>query len=376
MKPRDEKDLAEFLCSTDSPVKIVGGGTRPIGRPVDATELSTGALSGTRLYEPAALTIVVSAGEPLVKVEELLAENGQRLPFEPGDYREFLGTVGEPTIGAVAAGNISGPRRIQVGACRDFMIGVRFVDGNGSIISNGGRVMKNVTGYDLVKLIAGSRGTLGVVTEIAFKVLPQVEYEITLSLQGLSDASAIAVLGQALGSPCEVSGAAHLSGTGSPTTLLRLEGFEDSVVHRTELLKRILGEYGEIHVDQDQNNVMATWKGLANVRPFSDAEGDVWRLVTKPDRAVQIVGVLRQQIDAEAIYDWGGGLVWLRVPQGIDCRALLGQFPGHATLVRASDETRHRIRPFSRYGHRLDDIAEDIRRRFDPRNLLNPGIMA
>ncbi len=158
MRPESEAELAEMLRRAEAPVVVRGGGTRGVGRPGTGEVLETGGLSGITLYEPGALTLVAGAGTPLAEIEAALAAEGQRLPFEPGDMRGLLGGEGRSTIGGVVAANASGPRRLQAGACRDSLIGVRFVDGAGVVVKNGGRVMKNVTGYDLVKLMAGSLG--------------------------------------------------------------------------------------------------------------------------------------------------------------------------------------------------------------------------
>jgi len=220
--PVTEAELSEIVGSATGPLRIEGGGTRTIGRPVDGAVLSTAGMSGIALYEPGALTIVAQAGTPLADVEAALAAEGQRLPFEPMDHRPLLGTTGESTIGGVVAANVSGPRRIQAGACRDSLIGVRFVDGTGTVIKNGGRVMKNVTGYDLVKLMAGCWGTLGVLSEVAFKVLPAPEAAAAIMIDGPSDLQAVEAMATALGSPFEVTGAAHLPAHGR--TMLRIEG--------------------------------------------------------------------------------------------------------------------------------------------------------
>src|SRR6056297_2647681 len=223
LAPASEAQLAEIVAKTSEPLRVIGGGTRPIGVPVNAQPLTTSGLSGVELYEPGALTLVVKAGTPVAEVERTLAAEGQRLAFEPMDHRGLLATTGEPTIGGVFAANVSGPRRIQTGAARDFLLGVRFVDGSGQVIRNGGRVMKNVTGYDLVKLLAGSYGTLGILTEVALKVLPDTATTATLSIAGLDDETAIAALSRALGSPFEVTGAVHMpQAQGEGRTLIRI----------------------------------------------------------------------------------------------------------------------------------------------------------
>src|SRR6056297_1146264 len=246
LTPQTEAELAAIVAEAEGPFRVKGGGTRPIGAASNATGLTTRALSGVELYEPGALTLVVKAGTPLAEVEALLASEGQRLPFEPMDHRGVLGTTGEPTIGAVFAANVSGPRRIQAGAARDYLLGVRFVDGTGQVLRNGGRVMKNVTGYDLVKLMAGSYGTLGVITEVSLKVLPKSRHTGTLKLEGLSDADAVKALSRSLASPFEVTGAAHLQKgpNGAPVTMLRIEGFENSIAYRAEKLQKLLAPFG------------------------------------------------------------------------------------------------------------------------------------
>ena len=371
-----ERALADIIASTTEPLRIVGGGTRPIGRPITARPLTTRELRGIRIYEPGALTLVVGAGEPLQAVQTLLAENGQCLPFEPVDYRGLLGTIGEPTIGAVAAANISGPRRVKNGACRDFMIGVRLIDGTGEVIGNGGRVMKNVTGYDLVKLVAGSLGCLGVVTEVAFKVLPKADCSASLIIHGLDDAVAISLLADALASPCEVTGAAHLHDDSGPMTAIRVEGFEESVTHRLARLKDIVGAGHDVLIDEDSESVRALWTAIGDARQFHAAKGDVWRWIIKPDQAPRLVESINRQIPVQAIYDWGGGLVWLCCPEGFDCRAAADRICGHATLVRATDATRLAIAPFPPESGRLAQLSDGIRRKFDPRGLLNPGLRA
>ncbi|WP_334192364.1 glycolate oxidase subunit GlcE [Pararhodobacter sp.] len=367
LRPETEAELAEAIRLASGPLAIRGGGTRPIGRPQPGALLETGALTGITLYEPGALTLVARAGTPLAEVESALAAQNQRLPFEPPDHRGLLRTGGEPTLGGMVAANASGPRRVQAGACRDSLIGVRFVDGTGTVVKNGGRVMKNVTGYDLVKLMAGSWGTLGVLTEVAFKLLPAPESAATILWQGLDSASALRLMAEALKTPWEVNAAAHLP---DQRTMLRVEGFARSVAYRADELAKALAPFGR-SVTLDAEETATLWVQVRDVAPFHDQDGDVWRIAIKPSEAAALVA----RAGGEALYDWGGGLVWLRVGEGVDLRARLGEFPGHATLVRASPETRRRIAPFPPEAPAITALTRGLRARFDPRGLLNPGLM-
>ena len=372
IEPRDEAELSEAVRAATGPLRIRGGGTRPIGGPVTGVVLSTARLSGITLYEPGALTLVARAGTPLAEIEAALAVEGQRLAFEPMDHRRLLGTDGAPTIGGVVAANVSGPRRVQAGACRDSLLGVRFVDGLGVVIKNGGRVMKNVTGYDLVKLMAGSYGTLGVLSEVSLKVLPAPDALASVTIAGLDDARAVAAMTRALGSPYEVSGAAHLpDAPGGPLTLMRVEGLAASVAYRAERLAALLAGYGAV-VDSDAAHARQVWADLRDVVAFSGQAGDVWRLSVKPSDAPGLVA----RMGARAvIYDWGGGLIWALMPEGVDLRAGLGNFSGHATLIRASEEVRARMPAFQPEPAPLAVLSEGLRARFDPRGILNPGLM-
>lgn len=378
MKPTHEDEVAEAVASTSQPLVITGGGTRPIGNPVDGQPLEVSSLAGIRRYEPEALTLVVGAGTSLAEIERELAGHRQRLAFEPMDHRGLLETNGEPTIGGTVAANVSGPRRIQVGACRDHLLGVRFVDGLGNVIKNGGRVMKNVTGYDLVRLLAGSFGTLGILTEIGIKVLPETECKSCLLINGLEDKAAIRALSVALQSPFEVTGAAHApSGVdGHPVTMIRLEGFEEQVRYRSEQLKNLLLEFGEINVETDQEKVSAGWNWVRDVELFHGRAGEVWKLSVKPSDGPVMVAKIQEKIEADILYDWGGGLIWMLVKERSgDLRRLCDPVPGHMTLVRASDEMRVQIPVFHPQPRPLQQATDGLRRQFDPREILNPGLM-
>ena len=359
-----EADLAEAVRGATGPLRIVGGGTRAIGNVGPAEVLTTRGLSGVTLYEPGALTLVAGAGTPLADVEQLLASEGQRLPFEVPDMRGLLGRVGLSTLGGVVAANASGPRRVQAGACRDSLIGVRFVDGSGTIIKNGGRVMKNVTGYDLVKLMAGSHGTLGILTEVSFKLLPAPAASTTLVVGGLNDARAVAAMSAALASPFEVSGAAHWPEIG---TFLRIEGFSASVDYRAKQLSLMMAKFGDVTRD---DSVAARWAEIRDVAPFHQRQGDVWRVSVKPSDAPMITA--RAGAEA-ALYDWGGGLIWFLMQPGSDLRARIAPYAGHATRVRQQQSDQ--IAVFQPELPALAALAKGLRAKFDPRNILNPGLM-
>ncbi|MBK1636819.1 FAD-binding protein [Rhodovulum adriaticum] len=398
MRPETEAALAEAVASADGPLRIVGGGTRSVGAPVEGAALSLAGLSGVELYEPGALTLVVRAGTPVAEVEEVLAGEGQRLAFEPMDHRALLGTEGAPTMGGVVAGNISGPRRIQVGACRDALLGVRFVDGRGQVLRNGGRVMKNVTGYDLVKLMAGSRGTLGVLSEVAMKVLPTPEAVATLTLHGAGREGAFDAMTRAMKSPFEVSGAAWVPGAGA--VHLRLEGFAGSVAYRADRLIALLSDLGEVAVETGAEANAALWRAIRDVEALADLPY-VWRVSMAPGALrAGIRGDLDRTARFERLYDWAGGLCWIGMSaeQAAEYAPLYGaddavsgavrfhrdlqgamadpEFGGgHATLVKAPQEVRAQVSVFQPDPAPLDALARGLRAQFDPRGILNPGLM-
>ncbi|MHA1127805.1 MAG: glycolate oxidase subunit GlcE [Alphaproteobacteria bacterium] len=356
MNPTTETELAEAIATATGPLRIVGGNTRQIGHPVDGETLHTSGLSGITLYEPGALTLVAKAGTPLAEIEAALASENQRLPFEPTDMRALYGATGQSTIGGVVATNASGPRRIQAGACRDSLIGVRFVDGQGQILKNGGRVMKNVTGYDLVKLMAGSHGTLGVLSEVSFKVLPAPEASATVMIEGLSDKEAVGTMSAALGSPFDVNGAAHIGGQ----TVVRVEGLEGSVKYRAaELVKKLGGRVTDFD-----------WTTVRDLTDFADREGDIWRFSVKPSDGPELGAALRKIGAFDVFYDWGGGLIWALAPTGSNLRTAMGDISGHATLIRGAG---HPV--FQPQSTGINLLNEGLRMKFDPRNILNTGRM-
>ena len=352
LRPETEAELAGMIRAATGSLAIRGGGTR--GASVAGEALETGGLSGVRLYEPGALTLVAGAGMPLAEVAALLAGEGQRLAFEPPDFRALLGRMGVSTLGGIAASNASGPRRVQAGAARDHLMGLRFVDGRGEVIKNGGRVMKNVTGLDLVKLLAGSWGTLGVITEVSLKLQALPEAQATLQRPATAE-QAVAVMTAALGSPYDVSGAGWIGGR----VLIRLEGMAGSVTYRAGQMRRLLGGDWEI------GEGAADWVALRDVTPFAGRAGEVWRCILRPSDAARFAAA----VGGEALFDWGGGLVWLLV-DGAPVREVLGGFGGHATLLRGDSAPA-----FPPENAAVAALSRGLRQKFDPRGILNRGLM-
>lgn len=384
LSPASEEEACEVVRAARADgrtLEIKGGGTRAgLGRPVqtDAT-LSTRALSGITVYEPAELVMSARAGTPVAEIEAALEACNQMLPFEPIDHRALYGSDGEPTIGAVAACNISGPRRVKSGAARDALIGVRFVNGLGEAIKSGGRVMKNVTGLDLVKLTCGAHGTLGLLTEVTFKLLPKPQRTGTLVIEGLNDARGIEAMSAALASPFEVSGAAHLPGERA-RTLLRVEHFPNSVDYRLAELMKALSRFGAARA-MDEDEALALWRHVRDCAPLANADSAhpaIWRASVAPSRAAGFVAEIREAgASRDWFYDWGGGLVWIAT--GADTlesglvHAAAARAKGHATLMRAPDEARARVEVFQPQPRALMDLSARVKTSFDPDRIFNPG---
>ncbi len=389
-KPATETEAAEIVraaAASETTLSIEGGGTKQeLGGPIVADQtISSANLSGIINYDPAEMVFTAFAGTPLGDIETELAKHNQRLAFEPIDYRPLLAANGSPTIGAVAAINNSGPRRFVSGAARDSLLGVRFINGRGDIVKNGGRVMKNVTGLDLVKLMAGSWGTLGFMTEVTFKVLPVPETEATLLLRGLDDEQATNAMAHAMATSAEVSGAAHLPETvaaqvldGQAATAFRLEGFADSVASRIKRLTAVFSAPGLETVTGDRS--AGLWKQIRDAGFFAGKPSIVWRISMQPSEAHKFVMALRMNAAIDASYDWQGGLVWLSIEDGNPhddlIRAELSRHGGgHAMLVRAGSDIRALVPVFQPQPAGLAGLSERIGKAFDPHGVFNTGRM-
>jgi glycolate oxidase FAD binding subunit len=387
-------DAVRWAVAEEAPVEIVGHGSRRgIGRPAQAEHtLDLSRLTGVTLYEPEELVLSARAGTPLAEIEALLAERGQQLAFEPMDYGPLLGGIpGRGTIGGALASNLAGPRRLKAGAARDHILGISAVSGRGEAFKAGGRVVKNVTGYDLSKGMAGSWGTLAVVTDVTFKVLPAAEGETTFVLRGLDDEQAALAMSAAMGSSAEVSSAAHLpEGIAGPVlggdlggdaaTLLRVEGFGPSVAARLGMLQALFRGTAPAHELAGEAS-KALWRAIRDVEPFADGtDKPVWRISVSPMAGPRLALALRQLAPAMLFYDWQGGLVWVRM-EGGDAeaeavRALVrASGGGHATLVRAAPAVRASVPVFEPQPPALAALSARLKAEFDPRWILNPGRM-
>ena len=403
MTQQFDPETAEEACAIvadalagKTALEIVGGGSRrDMGRPLNTDYvISAAKLAGVSLYEPDELVMRAGPGTPMEQIRMQLDQHGQMLAFEPPDYGPLLGGApGQGTIGGVIAGNLAGPRRIKAGAARDHFLGFEAVSGRGEIFRSGGRVVKNVTGYDLCKLMAGSWGTLGLMTEITVKVLPAPEKVRTVLIACADAVSATAAMSRGLSSPHDVSAAAwlpetaaaksgvsHVAGAQAALAAVRVEGIGSSVDARCAALREELSAFGDVE-ELHSHNSLSFWCEVRDVRLLGD--GTVWRLSVPPADAPGILEVLRAELDAEYFVDWGGGLIWVTV--GCGCggedsganviRAAIAAGGGHASLIRASADLRSRVPVFQPESAPVHRLTRNIKEAFDPEGILNPGRM-
>ena len=403
LRPADADELRDAVASAAAaklPLAVAGSASKAnLGRPVEADHvLDLSRLSGIIDYEPEELVITAAAGTPMPVVEAALKAGGQEMCFEPADYGPLLGgAAGRGTIGGMFACNISGPRRVKSGAARDYLLGAKAVNGRGEFFKCGGRVMKNVTGYDVCKLLAGSYGTLAVMTEVSFKVLPLPSHIHTVVVFGMNEADAVAALGDALKSPYEVYGAVHVPAdvavrsavdvvraAGKSVTAVRVEGPDPSIRYCCgNLFEMYRGKGALAELDDAQSEVF--WREIRDVTAFvAPRDRAVWRLSVAPAKGAEVWGKIRNACDAQAILDWGGGLIWLAAATDDDesvrsqervIRAAVADAGGHALLMRASESVRARVSVFQPQAGGVAALTRRLKDSFDPNRILNPGRM-
>lgn len=396
--PSDDAELAARIraCAAASePLLICGNASKaPMLRPVQAAHtLSTRNLSGITLYSPAELVLSARSGTTLSAIEEALSAHGQHLIAEPPDLRALLGTEAEPTLGGTVAANLSGPRRVAGGAMRDHVLGVRAVNGEGTAIRSGGRVLKNVTGLDLCKLLTGSHGTLAVLTEITLKVLPAPERTATVAITGVDAPEGVAALAAALGSPYAVSAAAYLpDGTAGSVSrlanlpvhpgvaLARIEEFAPSVAYRTGRLAAELGRFGATRVIADAES-RELWRTIRDALPLAAGltEADaVWRVSVAPSQGPKLAAAAAA-VGGRWFLDWGGGLVWIAAPADPAKHRAITEAASAAggvwTLLRAPEPLRPGLTVLPPLSPALERLTRCVKAAFDPAGILNPGRM-
>lgn len=380
LAPATEEALAAAVAAAAAarePLAIEGNGSKRalLRAPAAARTLSTRALTGITLYRPQELIISARAGTPLAEVEAALAEQGQHLIAEPPSLAALLGSDRPATIGGVVASNLSGPRRIAWGAMRDHVMGIRAVNGQGEVFRSGGRVLKNVTGLDLCKLLTGSHGTLGVITEVTLKVLPAPQASGTVAVRVGSLEQGVAVLSAGLGSPYGVSGAALVPEGEGGTALLRIEDFAESVTYRCGRLRHELARFGEARVEPGSE---ALWRGIREAEPLRAAPGEaVWRLSVKPSEGPGAVAALRQAGAGKFLLDWGGGLVWVAGPatEALHHAVMAAAGRGSFTLFRAPEALRQAVPVLPAEPPPLAALSARVKAVMDPAGVLNPGRM-
>ena len=401
LRVRDAKDVEEVVraaIANEQPLEIIGHGSkRGIGHAmVTNAVLDVSALNAITAYEPNELIVTLQAGAPLADVLSLIDAKNQQFAFEPMNTAPLLGTPPSGTIGGMIAAGLAGPRRIKAGGARDHLLGAHAVSGFGDSFKTGGKVVKNVTGYDLCKLLAGSWGTLSVITEVTLKVMPKPEAERTLLLRGLDEATANKAMTVALGSPFDVSAAAHLpyqefrartEGLGDiasqseALTVLRLEGITASAAHRAGSLRELLAPFGTATLIEDTASSVL-WATIRDVLPFAaiGALGawPVWRIVCPPASGAALGTQLVRETGGEVIYDWGGGLIWAALPPKADAHApavrqRADAVGGHATLIRAAEDVRNMVDVFHPQAAGVAALSDRVRASFDPKAILNRG---
>ena len=389
-------DAVQWAVANEQAFEVSGLATkRDYGRPFDP-KLNILDISGVRgidLYEPDELVMSAAAATPMNEILDALNENKQQLSFEPPNLGPLFGSgVCAGSIGGIFACNLAGPRRLTVGGARDHILGFHAISGRGEIFKSGGRVVKNVTGFDLSKLLAGSFGTLGVISDVTFKVMPKPEKSWTVLVMTKNSISGIQALTSALQSSCEVTGAAHLpsdiavkskvslvAGAHSALSAIRIEGPGPSVSYQTGILRQLLAEFGEIEI-LHTSDTLSLWSEVGNVDYFVSSGEQIWRVSVPPAYGATVAQKILESIGGRVFYDWGGGLLWLAIEARDDgahreVRNALKESGGHATLLRADDNVRSQVPVFHPQAEAQARISARIKNSFDPKGLLCPGRM-
>ena len=402
--PQNEREVSTFIkkfYKSTIPLELVGlGSKKKIGKALQcAKTLNLSKLNNIIEYLPEELYIKVEAGTPIKKIEEELKKNKQQLAFEPIDFGSLLNNKSDyGTAGGQVACNISGPRRLKVGSVRDHLLGFRGVNGRGEIIKSGGTVVKNVTGYDLSKLMCGSYGTLAALTEVTFKILPSPEENKTLVIHNQKIESALYYLESSISSSNDISGAIYLPKEPSVSgcvmnientfklndlkqdgsiTAIRIEGSKNSINYRIEnLINKLRIEKLNISIlETHQSKIF--WDKVKNLEFFFNSKNSILRVVIPPSEGVN----LNYQLSNKFKYylDWGGALIWMEVFELSEemfesIRRKVVKLGGYITMIKNSDYLPYVEDVFTINRDRFN-ISQKIKKSFDPKRILNPGKM-
>ena len=389
------REATEWAITTGTPMGIVGNGSKiALGRStnLDVT-LNLSRLTGIKNYEPSELILTANPGTTLKEVTAHLSDYGQELAFEPPDYGPFFGQKPDTaTLGGAIACNLSGPRRIRAGAARDHFLGMEAINGRAELFKAGGKVVKNVTGYDLCKLVAGSYGTLALLTEATVKVLPKAEKIRTVLVSALTHKTALSVFQKILSGPNEPSGLAHLpadiakrskvdlvSNTGLPVTAIRIEGPTPSVIQRTKDLMTTLAEYGDVEELHAHRSRML-WKEIGDLSPFVENQtSTIWRIIVPPSQAGLVIDNLSDMFEISWYFDWAGGLLWVESYDGYPydvhtgIRDCVAKVSGQSTLIRGSSTLRASVEVFEPLPKPIFQLNYRVKQAFDPNAIFNPA---
>ncbi len=402
--PTNEKeasDLIKQFYKSNTPIEIVGSGSkRTIGKPLQVSKaLSLSKINGITEYLPEELFIKVKAGTKISQIEEKLKKNRQQLAFEPINFGYlFSGISDYGTAGGQVACNISGPRRFKVGSLRDHILGFRGINGRGEIIKSGGKVVKNVTGYDLSKLMCGSYGTLVALTEIVFKVLPAPKESKTIVFHNLKLESSCDLMNSVLGSSSDVSGSVYLPiepvcpgcsmnvektfklndlKYGGSFTAIRIEGTSKSIDERTQNLMKIVKTFNSNISILETHQSELFWEKIKNLEFFSSSKNNIVRIVIPPSECVKLVYQLSNKF--KYYLDWGGALIWVEACDLTEemfesIRKKVVRLGGYITMIKNSKNLPYVEEVFTINRDRFN-ISQNIKKSFDPKGILNPGKM-
>ena len=390
--PKDEKDVSDFVFDSfnkNNPIEIIGHGSKKIGRIIQCSQtLSLKSMNGILEYFPEELYIKVLPGTPLNLIESALKEKNQNLGFEPNDLGYIYKGQSDPgSIGGVVSCNLSGPGRFKNGALRDHLLGFKAVNGSGAKIKSGGTVVKNVTGYDLSKIVTGSYGTLCAITEINLKVSPIPDFEETFVINNLNYIEAIDIFNKALDSSLEISGACFfsednvsfltLNDVKKDTSILglRIQGPKSSVVERIQVLNKMFKDQSTSVLDTYQTAIF--WREIKNLEGYANSENFICKISLPITNMGNFLKHFKN-LKFKYFLDWGGNIAWCEIYNNSDLdqmRIFCLKHDGYLTVIKANDNFRQREDFLTNSNSNLKILSKKLKESFDPKSILNPNKM-